>query len=178
MSHIAFSFSESLPAALSQQPIPLRPFCRQAAHVGVKPFRDRVWSHHIWIWNLVHSWLWALLHDGKSKTTRALFAAVLLYHEVIEVIGFSGYKQEEHHSPGVLGENASKTVLHSHHDKERFCYLHMGFPEDQSTIRCECLPPHYNFYTLNTVNSFFIFFFLKRMIGDCILKLCFWRAEL
>lgn len=48
-----------------------------------------------------------------------------------------GCEQEEHHGGGVMGRNQNKTVLHARHDEERLCFLHMGFPENQPTIRCK-----------------------------------------
>lgn len=58
---------------------------------------------------------------------------LLLYQYIDEVnkeICFLGRKQEEYVGSGVMGENESKTVLHTRHDKECLSFLHMGFPED------------------------------------------------
>lgn len=50
---------------------------------------------------------------------------------------FLGCKQEKHDSGGVLGGSENEAVVHAHHDKERLRFLHVGFPEDEPTIRCE-----------------------------------------
>lgn len=50
---------------------------------------------------------------------------------------FLGCKQEKHDSGGVVGGSESEAVVHARHDKERLRFLHVGFPEDEPTIRCE-----------------------------------------
>ncbi len=69
---------------------------------------------------------------------------------------FLGCKQEEYNSGGVMGEDETEAVLHTHHDKKCLSFLHMGFPKDQPTFRCKYYKEILKKWTENSEFTLFV----------------------